>query len=119
MVIEPIKPEHKEILDKIRDLYIKSGAKLSYKPEDWGLNKSEMSIDGIEVYFDYGVPVRMHTPDGYYVILGSCLCGNSEEFWELFTQEFETEIVVPKRDDGKTSPIEYQSCYSGPIVRIK
>jgi hypothetical protein len=119
MGIEPIKPEHKEILDKIRGLYIECGGKPLYKPEDWGLNEYGKSIEGIEVYFDYGVPTRMLTPDGYYVILGSCVCGNSEEFWELFTKEFETKIVLPKRDDSKTLYMAYQSQYSGPLVRIK
>lgn len=33
MKIEPIKPEHKEILDKIRGLYIKSGGKPLGEPE--------------------------------------------------------------------------------------
>ena len=119
MGIEPIKPEHKEILDKIRELYIECGGEPLYKPEDWGLNEYEKSIEGIEVYFDYGVPTRMRTPDGYYVILGSCVCGNSEEFWELFTKEFDIKIVLPKRDDSKTHYMTYQSQYSGPLVRIK
>lgn len=118
MRIEQIKPEHKKILDKIRELYIMSGGKLSYKPEDWGLNEHEKSIEGIEVRFDYGVPYRMYTPDGYYVILGSCVCGNSEKFWELFTKEFDTIIVVPKRDDSNGHDSKYQSQYSGPVVRI-
>lgn len=120
MGIIPIKPEHKEILDKIRELYVKSGGKLFHEPEAWGLNEYEKSIDGIEVSFDYGVPSHMRTPDGYYVILGSCVCGDSEIFWELFTKEFDTVIVVPKRDDSKIrGTMEYQSCYSGPIVRIR
>lgn len=119
MKIEPIKPEHKEILDKIRELYIKAGGKPFYEPEDWGLNKYEKSIEGIEVIFDYGVPSRMITPDGYYMILGGCVCGDSEKFWELFTEEFEIVILKQKRDDGKTHYMEYQCSYSGPLVRIK
>lgn len=118
MGIMPIKPEHKMILDKIRELYIIAGGKPLYEPEDFGLNEYGKSIDGIEIHFDYGVPSRMVTPDGYYVILGSCVCGDSEKFWELFTQEFETDIVMPKRDDSKTQYMQYQSQYSGPIVRI-
>lgn len=119
MKVEQIKPEHKKILDKIRELYIESGGKLSHKPEAWGLNEYEKSIDGIEISFDYGVPMRMLTPDGYYVILGSSICGDSEKFWGLFTGEFETRIIIPKRDDSNGHNIGYQSQYSGPVVRIK
>ena len=119
MEIETIRSEHKRILDKIRELYIKSGGEPLNDPEDWGLNENEKSIRGIEVNFDYGIPSHMLTPDGYYMILGSSVCGDSEKFWELFTREFETEIVVPKRDDNKTPYMEYQCCYSGPLVRIR
>jgi hypothetical protein len=120
MGIEPIIPEHKKILDKIRELYVESGGEPLNDPEDLGLNKYEKSHEGIEIEFDYGVPSHMLTPDGYYMILGSCVCGNSEKFWELFSQEFETTIVVPKRDDSNIrGSAKYQSCYSGPVVRIR
>lgn len=118
MEIKPIKPEHKEILDKIRELYIQSGGQPLYDPEDWGLNDSKKSIEGIEVSFDYGSPVEMFTPDGFYMILGSCVCADSKKFWELFTQEFDCKIVIPKRDDSKTPYLQYQLCNSGPLVRI-
>ncbi len=118
MKIDPIKPEHKKILDKIRELYVQSGGKPLGEPEEYGLNKYGKSKEGIEIYFDYGVPSRMLTPDGYYVILGSSVCGNPEKFWELFTKEFGGKIIVPKRDDSKISRVKYQSEYSGPVVRI-
>lgn len=63
--------------------------------------------------------MRMFTPDGYYVILGSSVCGDYVKFWELFTQEFEIEIIRPKRNDDKTPYVQYQMDYSGPVVRIK
>lgn len=119
MEIEPIKPEHKKILDKIRELYVESGGKPLGDPEAWGLNKNGKSIEGIEIYFDYGVPMRMFTPDGYYVILGSSVCGDYVKFWELFIKEFETFIVSPKRVDDKTPYVQYQTQYSGPVVRIR
>jgi hypothetical protein len=117
--MKPIKPEHKKILDKIRELYVEAGGEPYYKPEDWGLNEFGKSKRGVEISFDYGTPQDMLTPDGYYVILGSNRCGDLNEFWELFTKEFEIEIVVPKRDDSKVSESEYQTCYSGPTVRIR
>ena len=65
-----IKPEHKKILDKIRQLYIESGGKPLYEPEDFGLNPYSKSKSGIEIDFDYGVSHNMYTSDGYYTILG-------------------------------------------------
>lgn len=118
MRIEPIKPEHKKILDKIRELYVKSGGEPLGEPEEYGLNEYEKSKEGIEIHFDYGVPSHMHTPDGYYVILGSSVCGNSKKFWELFTKEFGGKIVIPKRYDNKIPYIQYQTEYSGPVLRI-
>lgn len=118
MKIEPIKPDHKKILDKIRDLYVQSGGKPLGDPEDYGLNEYGKSKEGIEIHFDYGVPSRMYTPDGCYVILGSSVCGDSEKFWELFTKEFDGKIIIPKRDDSKTPYVQYQMNYSGPVVRI-
>lgn len=114
-----IKPEHKKILDKIRELYVESGGTPLYEPEDWGLNKYKKSIEGIEIIFDYDVPSHMLTPDGYYMILGSSVCGDSEKFWELFTKEFDIVIAVPKRNDSKTHYMTYQLEYSGPLVRLK
>jgi hypothetical protein len=119
MEIKQIRPEHKMILDKIRELYVESGGKPLYNQEDLGLNKCEKSIEGIEISFDYGVPIRMLTPDGYCMILGSSICGDLKEFWNFFIEEFDTTIIVPKRDDSKTHYMAYQTMYSGPIVRIK
>lgn len=113
---EEIKSEHKKILDKIRQLYIESGGKPLNEPEDFGLNPHGKSKSGIEIDFDYGIPHNMYTPDGYYTILGSNLVGDTKKFWELLNQEFEVEIVKPKRNDGKVS---FQLQVSGPIVRIK
>lgn len=119
MVVKPIKSEHKKILDKIRDLWIQSGGKPFGDPETWGLNERGKSIDGIEIHFDYGVPYRMFTPDGYYIVLGCSLVGDTNKFWGLFVQEFDTEIVVPKREDSKMSLGECDCSYSGPLVRIE
>lgn len=115
---KPIKPEHKKLLDRIRELYIQSGGKLSYEPEDFGLNNIVKTADGIEIDFDYGVPGTMYTPEGSYEILGSHVVGDTDMFWELFNQEFNVEILIPQRDDSKTSYIAYQLQVSGPRVRI-
>lgn len=115
---EPIKPEHKELLNRIRELYVQSGGKPLYEPEDYGLNNSIKTASGIEIDFDYGVPGKMYTPDGYYMILGSNVVGDTDVFWELFNQEFNVEILIPQRDDSKVSGLAYQLQVSGPRVRI-
>lgn len=116
---EKIKHEHKKILNKIRGLYIQSGGKPLYEPEDFGLNNLHKSESGIEVDFDYGVPHHLYTPDGSYTILGSNIVGDTDKFWKLFNEEFEVEIIKPKRDDSKISGLEFQLQISGPVVRIK
>ncbi len=114
-----INSEHEKILSKIYELYIKSGGKPFLEPGNWELNEfGKKSSEGIEIQFDYGVPMRMLTPDGHYGILGGCLCGNNNRFWEFFTQEFEVIVIMPKRDDCKTSELSYMTSYSGPLVRI-
>lgn len=116
--IKPIKPEHKKLLDRIRELYIQSGGKPLNEPEDWGLNEYIKTESGIEIDFDYGVPRRMYTPDGYYTILGSNVVGDTDMFWKLLDQEFSVEILIPKRDDKKVPYLEYQLQVSGPRIRI-
>ncbi len=112
-------PEHRRIIYKIRELYVQSGGKPLNKPEAYGLNEMVKSGDGIEIDFDYGVPRRMYTPDGYYMILGSSVVGDRDKFWRLLNQEFDVEIVIPKRDDRKTNEFDLQTQVSGPTVRIK
>lgn len=114
-----IKSEHKKILDKLRELYIQSGGEPLYEPEDFGLSDLRKSGSGIEIDFDYGVPHEMHTPDGSYMILGSNVVGNIKKFLDLLNQDFEVEIIKPKRDDAKISEIEFQCQISGPIIRIR
>lgn len=114
-----IKPEHKKILDKLRELYIQSGGEPLYEPEDWGLNEFYKSGSGLEIDFDYGVPHNLLTPDGSYMILGSNVVGDTKKFWDLLNEAFEVEIIKPKRDDGKISGFEFQSQISGPIIRIR
>lgn len=118
MKIKEMNPEHKRIIYRIRELYIQSGGKPLNKPEAYGLNETVKSGDGIEIDFDYGVPRRMYTPDGYYMILGGSLVGDRDKFWKLLNQEFDVEIVSPKRDDKKTKEFDLQTQVSGPVVRI-
>ena len=114
-----IKPEYKRILDKIRELYIKSGGEPLYKPEDFGFSEFSKSITGeIEVDFDYGIPQRMYTPDGSCVILGDSIAGDTKKFWDLFTREFYVEILEPQRERAR-SELELQLSYSGPCVIIR
>lgn len=60
----------------------------------------------------------MYTPDGYYMILGSSVVGDRNMFWELLNQEFNVEILIPKRCDEKVSYLEFQLQVSGPRIRI-
>jgi hypothetical protein len=114
-----IKPEHKKILNKLRELYIQSGGKPLYEPEDFGLNELFKSEEGMEIDFDYGVPHELHTPDGSYMILGSNVVGDVKKFWNLLDEAFDIEIIKPKRDDRKISELDLQLKLSGPIIRIR
>lgn len=118
--MQKIRPDHKGLLDTIRELYVESGGKLLYKPEDWGLNEVHKSTEGIEVDFDYGVPHNMYTPEGSYVILGSNTVGDKKKFWELFNQAFNVEVLIPQRNDAevRTTCLKFQCRLSGPYVRI-
>lgn len=116
---EEIKPEHKKILNKLRELYIQSGGEPLYEPEDYGLNDLCKSGNGMEVDFDYGIPHYLYTPDGSYMILGSNVVGDTKKFWDLLNQAFEVEIIKPKRNDAKISELEFQCQMSGPIIRIR
>ena len=117
-----IRPDHKKLLDKIRELYVESGGAPLHQPEEYGLNEFYRSkTGGIEVDFDYGVPHDMYTPEGSYTILGSNIMGDTKRFWELFTLAFDVEVLIPQRDDAKViarSELEYQCSLSGPYVRI-
>lgn len=119
-----IKPEHKKILNTIRSAYEQGGAELLYKPEDFGLNPFEKSGDGsITVNFDYGVPMRLITPDGSYVILGSHSGGNAsyEELIARLRENFDIEEVEPQRNDTEVrmrSEYEFQMHYSGPKIKL-
>lgn len=117
-----IRPDHKKLLDKIRELYVESGGKPFNKPEDWGLNKFYKSqTKEIEIDFDYGVPHNMYTSEGSYKILGSNIVGDTKKFWELFIQAFNVEVLTPQRNDAEVrarSELEFQCNPSGPYVRI-
>jgi len=117
-----IKPEYKEVLNKIRGLYTEAGGELRHKPEDYGLNKYHKSKKGLEVIFDYGVPEQLYTPDGSLTILGSHAIGDTKKFWSELNKAYDVEIIKPQRDDAevrKRSEFEYQTSYSGPLIRIK
>lgn len=117
-----IRPDHKKLLDRIRELYVESGGKPLYQPEEWGLNEFYKSrTGGIEVSFDHGVPEDMYTPEGSYTILGSNAAGDTKKFWKLFNQAFDVEVLTPQRNDVEVrarSEFEYQYGSSGPYVRI-
>ncbi|MDD4440011.1 MAG: hypothetical protein PHS04_18555 [Tissierellia bacterium] len=108
----------KMLLNKLRDMWCECGGKLWESPEEHGVYENQKIDSGIEVDFDYGAPHRMYTPDGSYMVLGSCMCGNTKEFMRKLEETFNVEIVVPKRDDSKCSYIEYQCEISGPVIRI-
>jgi len=108
----------KLLLNKLRDLWCECGGKVWESPEEHGVHKDQKSSSGIEVDFDYGTPHRMYTPDGSYMVLGSCMCGNTKEFMMKVEETFHVEIVVPQRDDSKCSYLEYQCEHSGPRIRI-
>lgn len=117
--VEEIKPEHKRVLNQIRAAYVNAGAKLSETPEQFGLNERHKSYDGtLQLSFDYGTPHYLYTADGTYVVAGSHLRGDYEEFMGNLRKEFDVEIIKPQRDDSKVSRLEYQLQASGPLVRL-
>lgn len=121
---EPIRPEHKKYIVKIRELWVRSGGRLWHEAEEWGLNtfgRKAGEPGSIELSFDYGVPHRLCVDDGEYVVLGSCGGGDLEEFWRLLNEAYTVHIVRPKRDDAvvrRTNPVAYQTQHSGPLVAL-
>ena len=121
-------PQHEKLLNKIRELYIQCGGRMLYTPEEHNLNNLipiEASLtSGIEVSFDYGTPNMMCTPEGGYVILGSnnILSTGKDDFWKVFNETFDVQILIPKRNERETykrSYDEFQNTLSGPYVLIK
>lgn len=119
-----INPEHKGVLDKLRVLYTESGAKLYETPEDHGgADPKERKTEGdtIELSFDYGVPHRLHTSEGGYLVMGNHTAGDTNKFWQKLNEEFDVEVVKPQRNDAETlrrSELEFQLQVSGPVVRL-
>lgn len=119
VMCKPIEnPTYKLLLEKLRDLWCETGGELWSRPEEYGFDESRKSKNGIEIDFDYGTPNKMYTPDGSYVILGSCMCGKINEYMKNIEETFNVEIVVPLRDDSKCSDIKFQLERSGPVIRI-
>ena len=111
-------PEHRPILDKIRELWQQSGGECAHHYDAHGLNTYYPSKDGIVLIFDYGCPYRLAVPEGYYVPTGGGMVGDTKKFWQLFCEAFDTDIIKPQRNDNEVSRLEFQCAPSGPMVKI-
>ena len=101
-----------------------------HKPEGFGVNQRCKSPGGIIVSFDHGVPTRLATPEGSYIILESGPIGDTgrfdtERFWNLLNEGFYVEVIRHQgndkelRSEGPGGKLEYRLSDSGPLVRIK
>ena len=90
-----IKPEHKQYLDTIRDIYTQSGATLTQTPEMWGVNASygKTNDGSIQLVLDAGCPHRLNTPDGEYIVAGGHWQGDATKFMDGLKKAYEIEPV--------------------------
>lgn len=92
-----ISEEAIKIINTVRDLFVQAGGRPLGKPEEYGCNSSYHSTQS-EFEFvtdsDHRTPVRLRTPQGEYVILGSfCPPEDVETFWASLTEVFEMELL--------------------------
>tara|TARA_Y100000310_G_C20703185_1_gene831994 strand:+ start:12717 stop:13082 length:366 start_codon:yes stop_codon:yes gene_type:complete len=119
MIKTPSKKECINVLNRIRELWIQSGGEPIRLVDALVEGSFPSESGGIELIFDYGTPTTMYTPHGY---IPTSLGGNradTDDFWELFTKEYNVEIIRPKRDDAKVSKCIYTFDTSGPHVRLE
>jgi hypothetical protein len=105
--------KYQDIIDDIREIYLKSGSDLYYKSSDWDLNPYQKSKDGIEITLDYGSVCSMQTPDGGHPVLGSRSCGDDDLAMKMIHDKYQFAIVRPQLPDEKC-----HYCASGPTYRI-
>lgn len=88
-------PEIGDIVDSIRRLYEQCGARLLYQAYEYGINRMYEHLKSNsgepELSFYGGIPDLLHTKDGYIIICGSHMGGNTDKFLQLFKRDFATE----------------------------
>ncbi|MCK4589105.1 MAG: hypothetical protein KAT77_01585 [Nanoarchaeota archaeon] len=118
-----INPEHKRLIDTIRDLFIQAGGK--YKTlggPDYKLKSYPRSKDGPVLYFQDGLPLFLYFPEGSYNVLGNNRLYSTEtveKFRKLFDATFRTE-EVPGSFQTKpfSGPHGTPDLESGPHLKI-
>jgi hypothetical protein len=111
--------EQRAILDAIRALWVESGGQIS-NPTRYELNRYDASTsEHVEVLFDYGVPKVFRTPRGETYIGASGANVAAAPFWEKLTGRFNVEILKPQRNEAKTSYLDRQLDYSGPLMTVR
>ena len=112
-----MKNVHQEVLHKIRELKVESGVTPSWN-ESLGIkmNPTYRIPEGeMRVIFDYGHPLCLYTDEGILYISdrGIHTMLDTNKFWELFTTEFDTEIIKSFQ-----SVVGREWNESGPLIRI-
>ena len=86
-----IHEEDKALLDKIRSLFIESGGKPLYEPEDYGIGRE--TSDNARLRVTYGNPDELLTKRGKYHVTGSCVCCDADIFFGLLEQHFNVVMI--------------------------
>ncbi|PJE69107.1 hypothetical protein COU96_01520 [Candidatus Shapirobacteria bacterium CG10_big_fil_rev_8_21_14_0_10_38_14] len=127
-----IKPEYKELINRIRATYQKNGADLFHQPEDFGGPNpyhGKTKDGSLRLSFDYGAVQDLETPDGGITVLGDHGGVNYDsdkimsDLKEDLGSDFNITVDRPKRNDAKLretphGEIEYQIQYSGPTWKL-
>jgi hypothetical protein len=118
---EQIRPEHKRYIERIRELWGQSGGVRFYDWRGYDLNphgQKATEAGVVELLFDYGVPVYLCFAEGCYSPIASYTIADTEKFWRLLNEAYAVHIITPTRDHSKTSPLDFQLQYSGPLVAL-
>jgi hypothetical protein len=114
-----IPAKYQFLLHVMRQTLTECGGELGYKPEDFGLNDTHKSEEGVRLVMDYGSPQSVRTPDGSLTPYGSHRPATDQDrFLALLKVRLGLREVVPQRDDAQTDPLSYQTSTSGPIFAV-
>lgn len=95
---KPVDPDHRRIIERLRELIVASGG----EPRDGGLEEvltltpqGTASGDVLELSFLYWAPSILYAKERAYFVTGGCIRPKITTFWELFLREFD--VAIPDR----------------------